>query len=203
MASPALPVAGAVLAGGASRRMGTDKALLEVDGRPLVATTCAALRDAGAEPVVVVGGDPHAADVAGVEQVPDRWPGEGPLGGILTALGHLDGDGTRHVAVLACDLPDASSRTVATLLGHVRSSPESVVVPVLEGVPQWLHAVWPPNARRVLLDSFEEGERAPWRAGRRLSVLEVPGLESSSLRDVDRPEDLGGRAAGGRTSRPD
>ena len=79
-------VAGAVLVGGASRRMGVDKASLEVDGRPLAVTACSALLGAGISPVAVVGGASHPPLPPGVKWLPDRWPGEGPLGGILTAL---------------------------------------------------------------------------------------------------------------------
>lgn len=204
MEGPVAPrVAGVVLAGGASRRMGADKALIEVDGRALVVTACNALRAAGVDPVVVVGGDPQAGVLAGVRTLPDRWPGEGPLGGIVTALGHLDDDGVRPVLVLACDLPDASPATVGAILDRADGAGDSVILPVLEGVPQWLHALWPPGARPVLAEAFEAGERAPWRAGRRLPVVEVADLDPDSLRDLDRPEDLGERAARGPGGRHD
>ncbi|WP_434127450.1 molybdenum cofactor guanylyltransferase, partial [Enterococcus faecium] len=55
-----LRFAGAVLTGGDSRRMGTDKALIEVDGGPLARRVANALRAAGADPVIAVGGDLEA-----------------------------------------------------------------------------------------------------------------------------------------------
>ena len=106
-------VAGAVLAGGASRRMGVDKAVLEVDGRPLAMGALEALQAAHLSPVFLVGGADGLSEATGHEVIPDAWPGEGPLGGILTALSALDEDGRRPVVVLACDLPDASAGTVA------------------------------------------------------------------------------------------
>ena len=183
-------VAGAVLAGGASRRMGVDKAFLEVDGRPLAVGALAALHDADVSPVLIVGGDPGLSAVTGHEVVPDSWPGSGPLGGILTALSALDEDGRRPVVVLACDLPDASPTVISELLDRGADAQGSVVVPMLEGVPQWLHALWPAGARATLAEAFEAGERAPRRAARILPVIEVVVFDERSLRDVDRPEDL-------------
>ena len=198
-------VAGAVLAGGASRRMGVDKAVLEVDGRPLAMGALEALQAAHLSPVFLVGGADGLSEATGHEVIPDAWPGEGPLGGILTALSALDEDGRRPVVVLACDLPDASAATVAELLDHGIDAPDSVVLPVLDGVPQWLHALWPAGARTSLAASFEAGERAPWRAGRKLPVVEVSVSDERSLRDADRPEDLRGRntTGGGPTGCPD
>jgi molybdopterin-guanine dinucleotide biosynthesis protein A len=86
-----LGVAGAVLMGGASRRMGRDKALVEVDGLPMASRVAAALTAAGCRSAVAVGGDAAVHARLGLSSVPDRWPGEGPLGAIVTVLGLLDG----------------------------------------------------------------------------------------------------------------
>ena len=79
--------AGAVLAGGASSRMGADKAFIAVGGVPMVLRAVTALRAAGADPVAVVGGDGPRLQGLGLSYISDRYPGEGPLGGIITALG--------------------------------------------------------------------------------------------------------------------
>src|SRR5258708_2361905 len=85
-------VAGAALAGGAGRRVGTDKALLVVAGRALARTAADALLAAGAARVVAVGGDRAGLEALGLEVVVDEHPGEGPLGAILTALAATDED---------------------------------------------------------------------------------------------------------------
>ena len=84
--------------------MGTDKALLEVDGRALAVIVADALRTSGADRVVAVGGDLDGLSALGLDAVPDLHAGEGPLGGILTALDATTED---VVVVLACDLPGA------------------------------------------------------------------------------------------------
>jgi molybdopterin-guanine dinucleotide biosynthesis protein A len=72
---------GAVLCGGASRRMGRDKALLPLDGLPLAVRVAQALGEAGAAEVVAVGGDRDGLASWDLPAVPDRWPGEGRAGG--------------------------------------------------------------------------------------------------------------------------
>ena len=182
-------VGGAVLAGGASRRMGADKAFIELDGTTLLDRGVDALVRGGAESVVVVGGDRERITAAGHTFIPDHHPGEGPLGGIITALDTLDTD---LVVVLACDLIDASPVAVASLVAVAADA--DVVVPVVEGRSQWLHAVW----RRTVLDplqqAFDAGERAPRRALTGLRVVEVLDGSPCWYADADSPADLPDRA---------
>ncbi|MEJ7719137.1 MAG: NTP transferase domain-containing protein [Ilumatobacteraceae bacterium] len=95
-------VAGAVLTGGASRRMGSTKALVPERGVPLAERAARALHDGGCDPVFLVGGE--VDDLAGLGRpvVADLTPGSGPLGGVLSALAAASG---AAVLVAACDLP--------------------------------------------------------------------------------------------------
>ena len=95
--------AGAVLTGGSSSRMGTDKALLELDGAVLARRVADALVTAGCAPVVAIGGDAGRLTAHGLAVVADRHPGEGPLGAIITALEHAEPLEVDVVVVLACD----------------------------------------------------------------------------------------------------
>ena len=182
--------AGVVLAGGASRRMGADKAFTEVDGRPMVMVAVGALVEGGALAVQVIGGDTDRLVASGLQAVPDRWPGEGPLGGVIQAIEWGQELAVDHVMVLACDLPHASSATVRTLVERATGSPDSILVPVVEGRAQWLHTCWSTRVLRVLQKAFVDGERAPHRALGGLSLLEVGGLEANSLADADWPSDV-------------
>ena len=78
--------AGAVLCGGRSRRFGRDKATYAFNGTPLAKISLLALREAGASAVFSIGGDVDALADMGFMAVPDDYPGEGPLGGIICAL---------------------------------------------------------------------------------------------------------------------
>lgn len=189
--------AGAVLTGGASRRMGSDKALLAVDGRPLAVVAADALRMAGAVGVVAVGGDERGLRTAGLDWVADDAPGEGPLGGVLSALAAFDD--VPVMAVLACDLPAASPENVDAVVAAVADhvGVPAVAVPVLPRSGggwhrEWLHAAWTAESRPVLASAWEAGERAPRRAGTGLHVVEVEVPDPDALADADRPGDLPG-----------
>lgn len=179
---------GAVLTGGAGRRMGRDKALLEVEGRPLAARVVDALERAGASPVVCIGGDLDALAAAGLAAVPDEHPGEGPLGGLVTALG-TPGAG-ELVVVLATDLLRPASGAIRACIDALGPD-DDLVVPIADGRVQWLHGVW--RRRRAephLRAAFDGGERSVHRAVEGLRVATVDGIERARLADADRPEDL-------------
>ena len=179
---------GAVLAGGASSRMGTDKAFIEVDGRTLVAGAARALTGAGASSVLVIGGDEAALRSLGLDARPDDEPGEGPLGGILTAL-RLAADDV--VVILACDMPAIDAESVTSILAALSAAPSAdVVVPVVSERRQFLTAAYRQRAAAHLGEAYAAGERAPRRAVLGLDGVEVIGLDDHRLGDVDRPEDL-------------
>jgi molybdopterin-guanine dinucleotide biosynthesis protein A len=183
------PFAGAVLCGGASRRMGTDKALVELDGRPLAARIADALRVAGATRVVAIGGDAPALQGLGLEVVTDLHPGEGPLGGIVTALSTFAGE-VDLVAVLACDLVHPSPATIRAVVDHAASHDVDVAAPFVDDWRHLHHAVWRTRALAPLRDAFASGERAPRRAVLGLRTGDVTGLDAFTVADADDPAEL-------------
>lgn len=102
---------GAVLAGGQSRRFGSDKALAELDDRPLIAHAAAAL-----EPyvdTVAICGRAFAPYLA----LADRpAPGLGPLGGLAAALRHAADNGFAQVLSIGCDVPALPAALVEALI---------------------------------------------------------------------------------------
>jgi molybdopterin-guanine dinucleotide biosynthesis protein A len=101
---------GAVLAGGQSRRFGTDKALAELGDRPLIAHAVAALEPYVA--AVVICGREYADHVA----LADRpAPGLGPLAGLAAALRHAAEHGFDAVLSIGCDMPVLPAALVEAL----------------------------------------------------------------------------------------
>ncbi len=182
---------GAVLTGGSSRRMGRDKALLPVGGVVLTEIVAKALREAGASEVLAIGGDPERLRSLGVldEVVADRFPGQGPLGGIITALEASSND---LVVVLACDTPAIDADTPSRLLTALHSDePAAVAVAVVDERVQPLTAAW---RRSLSIDhlrhSFDSGERAPRKVLDGLQVCTIEDISPDAVLDLDRPEDL-------------
>jgi molybdopterin-guanine dinucleotide biosynthesis protein A len=164
-------VLGAVLTGGASTRMGRDKATVLVDGVAMAERVADALRDAGVRAVALIGTD-----------VPDLHPGAGPLGGIITALQWA---GDEVVVVAPCDMPWIESSHARALCDALRDD-----VDVAIAGDQHLFAAWNPSAGAVLEAAFADGERSVKRALPRLRVVAVALGEGKWSRDVDTPDDL-------------
>lgn len=109
---PAQDMVGVVLAGGESSRMGTDKALLEIEGRTMIEHVTGTLRNVFEE-VVVVSNVPVKYSFLNLPVFPDIVRNCGPLGGIHSALTHLD---TPAVFVVSCDTPFISEGFIRHLV---------------------------------------------------------------------------------------
>lgn len=196
------PFSGAVLCGGASRRMGRDKALIEIDGQAMARRVADALLSAGATTVVAVGGDLDALRAEGLLAVPDDAPGAGPLAGVVTALADLPGgsptgdDPAAIVFVGGCDLVTPSPTAIAATVAALRAEPGlDAVVPVVDGRRQWMHGAWRRRARAPLTSALDAGERAVHAAAAAAGVrVGTVVLDPSAVADADTPADLPGPA---------
>jgi molybdopterin-guanine dinucleotide biosynthesis protein A/rhodanese-related sulfurtransferase len=183
-------VVGAVLVGGASARMGRDKAWAPFLGRPLVAVAADALAGAGLRRRLAVGDADGRCAELGLEPVPDRHPGEGPLGGLLSALAAAGADAD-VVVVLSCDLVRIGAADVARLVATLAAEERAdVAAPVRSGRPQLLTAAYRPRAADALGAAFAAGERSVRRAAARLVLAAVTGVGDDALDDADTPADL-------------
>ncbi len=175
---------GAILAGGASTRMGVDKALVELDGRPLVSHVAGALESV-CDDIVVIG---RREPVAGIESVPDDFDGRlGPAAGVATALRLA---GTRPVVVSAVDQPFLRSATLHRLVDFGGSA-----IPQ-DGVLQVMCAVYGPDLLDPVTWAVEDGVPL-WRVMRMKAriVTDVEwrswGEDGRSWFSVDTPGALG------------
>jgi molybdopterin-guanine dinucleotide biosynthesis protein A len=180
--------------------MGVDKATLAVEGVPLALRAAGTLAACGVAPVVAVGGRLAALAEAGLPGVADTWPGEGPLGGILTALRWCPAP---RLAVVACDLVSLDAATVGALLDEAAGpvpgrGPAVVVASGPDGRLQPLASVW--DVARVVgvLDAvFSSGERGVQRALTQIervlgrSAVAAVRVAPSQLRNANTPADLG------------
>jgi len=127
-----------IQAGGESRRMGKDKALMPFLGQPLIqrlVTRMAPLADE----LIVTTNRPEAYAFLNLPLFADLRPGRGALGGLYTALASANG---ALVGILACDMPFANPKLLAYQARLLESEGADVVIPLLESGYEPLHAVY-------------------------------------------------------------
>lgn len=157
-------VAGLVLAGGRSSRMGQDKALLKLAGRPLVAHVLDRLAPQVHRVAVSFNGEPAALAYLGLPLLPDaRDDRRGPLAGVLAGLDWAAGIGAGWLATVPVDTPFVPLDLVARLAEAAMPGGG----PVLAASDSGLHpaaALWPVRLREPLRLALELGQRrvAAW-----------------------------------------
>lgn len=127
-----------IQAGGESKRMGKDKALVEFLGQPLIQRVIERLSHL-ADEVLVTTNRPEAYYFLGLPLFGDVYPGRGALGGLYTAL-HC----AQHplVAVVACDMPFASATLLAAERDLLLTSGSDAVIPQTRDGSEPFHAVY-------------------------------------------------------------
>ena len=161
---------GYVLAGGASSRFGRDKGLVDLAGKTALQRACDLVGDvAGSVQVVALAErypDLRALIVA------DRWPGEGPLGGIITALRATKSDktGATWNLIISCDMPFLTRAWLEYLCTSALASDAEMVVPRSEHGLEPLCACWRTSAADSLQRAFEDGVRKVTEAMKRLRM---------------------------------
>jgi molybdenum cofactor guanylyltransferase len=169
-------IEGFVLAGGKSSRMGRDKALLEVAGKPLVKRAAELLEPLTASVTLI--GEPQRYSHLGLPVLADRWPGEGPLGGIVTALEALR---SPWCLILACDMPFLTPEWLAWLceranaLGNTGSA--DAVVPESARGLEPMCAAYSITCAVALAAAFERGVRKVTGAIAGLELERIPETE--------------------------
>jgi molybdopterin-guanine dinucleotide biosynthesis protein A len=153
-------VAGYVLAGGRSKRFGQDKARVQLGGEMMLTRTCRLVREVSGSVTVVADRKSRyaASDVWVVE---DLWPGEGPLGGILTALlATAETVGGRDWNfIVSCDMPFLTREWLTFLIGRSLASRSQVVLAHSAAGPEPLCACWRTDAAETLRGALETGVR--------------------------------------------
>lgn len=182
-----------LLAGGRSRRMGTNKALIPVDGRPLITRVASAVRHIG--PTYVVGGATDVVVAAcdesrgqnTVHHIPDPEADIGPFAAVVHAIQQVSFE---ELLVFSCDLARLSSQEVDLLVAARRSSDADFAVPLAGGERQWHSLSFATRSTPALVSAHRSGIRSLRRGFSGLRecafVSEAPGF----CFDVDTPADL-------------
>ncbi len=128
----------AIIAGGASSRMGRDKAFLQLGGKTLIERVIAASADLGQSETILIANKPDDYRHLGFATYPDILPGKGSLGGIYTALTRA---ANPAALVLACDMPFIKTALLRFMLAQLDDTTD-IVVPRVDGYPQGMLAIY-------------------------------------------------------------
>ncbi|MEN8375509.1 MAG: nucleotidyltransferase family protein [Gemmatimonadota bacterium] len=187
------PIAGVVLAAGLSRRLGTNKLLLEVDGVPLVRRAVESAIDAGLAPVLVVVGHERErveSALAGLDCRAvhnPRFAEDGKNGSMKVGVGAVPLDAAGAMVILA-DMPRVETSMMAALIDAFRTGGAPLVVSRYGDVnaPPMLYD-------RALFDELlaMQGEGCGKRLVRaHLDEAQILSWPKEALRDLDVPADM-------------
>lgn len=195
---PGLSFTLAIIAGGQSRRMGRDKAFVELGGKTLIERVIQRSADLGQAETILITNRPAAYQHLGLTMYADALPDKGVLGGIYTALLRA---ANPIVLVVACDMPFVNPDLLRFMIAQLDDDID-IVAPRVDGYPQGMHAIYrktclEPIHERLLADRLkiigfydrvharylDEADYAPFDAdGRSFTNLNTP----AELADAER-----------------
>lgn len=193
MAADRRPLYGLVLAGGRSRRMGRDKALLEFDGKTQLERAMEALAEVTERQFVSTRKDQSGDDERQrYPQIVDGYDELGPVAGILSALeSHPDADWL----IVACDLPNLDAETLRYLVANRdEHAAFTAFASSHDGLPEPLCAIYPADSVALIRAFVEDGIVCPRKILIRSESTLLAQPNPRSLDNVNTPDDLAASA---------
>jgi molybdopterin-guanine dinucleotide biosynthesis protein A len=142
-----------ILAGGKNTRMGTNKALLEIENRQLIRRIIDEVAG-GFREIIIVTNEPEQYGQFAVRLTGDLMPGAGPLGGIHAGLTVTP---YRFNFIIACDMPFINGPLAAHMLA--RTGDADALVPWIDNKWQPLFAVYSRDCLPAITDCLEQNRR--------------------------------------------
>ncbi len=179
---------GLILAGGFSKRMGQDKALLDFHGKPqieyvhaLLGKLCAKVylsKRSNQKPykrLLTINDAPEFADI-------------GPIGGILSAMKTHPGVSW---VVVACDLPFIDGKTIKALIANRNvQSFATAFISTHDGLPEPLCAIWEGESYKAMVQLLEQGIQCPRKMLIKSKTHLIPQENPRWLDNVNTPQEL-------------
>jgi molybdenum cofactor guanylyltransferase len=182
------PLFGLVLAGGASSRMGQDKAALKYHGESQLQWTYQLLAQHVERCFISVRPDQREDTTrATLPQIIDRHPGRGPIAGIEAALTESP---TSAWLVLACDLPFISTATLTHLIKHRDTTRIATAYrSAHDGLPEPLCAIWEPASRELIAAVLASGKDCPRKLliNNNTALIDLP--DARMLDNINTPQE--------------
>lgn len=180
-----------ILAGGKSSRMGKDKAHLSIKGKPMIARLFEKLQG-NFDRILVSSSEPEKYAFLNVQVVPDKYPDQGPLMGIASAM---QASGCERNFVIACDIPEPNLHLVRKMLRKSRNC--DAVVPVFKGDKiEPLFAVYKRSLLPLIQETLSLGKRRirDFFEFCKVKKLEIEDMETlrniNTLKDFEEYKDV-------------
>jgi len=180
---------GAILAGGRSSRMGTNKALIPLHGKPMIAWTIETLQSVF-DHVFIVADDGSKYASWDVRVVPDIIKDSGPLGGIHAALTTA---APAPVCVMPCDMPYVSAELLKELVGKESAHPVRILWDGIHRYPLcglYQQSVLPVITARLRQRQLRMTDLLAEVGAELINPLENPRFHATMLANVNSPHDL-------------
>lgn len=187
-----MPVSVAILAGGQSSRMGSNKAFAEIGGRPTIERIIERVHPLGSE-VLLIANTPGEYLHLGLPIYTDLIPGKSTLGGVYTAISQASNE---HTLIVSCDQPFLNQDLLRYLIS-LREGYDVVIPLNREKYPQSMHAVYGKRCLEPIRQRLEADRLKVIGFFPDVRVREVAGKEIDqfdpqrySFINVNTPEDL-------------
>ena len=182
---------GLILAGGYSRRMGQDKALLKFNGKPQIENAYELLQKFCAHVFISIRND---QPVGAISNHPNQYitdalefTGHGPISGILSAMKEYP---EANWLILACDLPFVTEETIETLIKN--RDPQKTATAFLsstDNLPEPLCAIWEGRSYNQILKLFQENIHCPRKILLKSTPKLIPQPNPKWLTNINTPEE--------------
>jgi molybdopterin-guanine dinucleotide biosynthesis protein A len=181
-----MQAAGFVLAGGASTRMGRNKAFLMLGGRTLLEIAAAAVREAAGNVTII--GPPEIYRDFGFPVIPDRTVGAGPLAGIETALSQTSAEWNLMVA---CDMPRVTPGLLVRIMEEAEGHPDAgCILPISgEGLVEPLCAAYRKSILPAISEALSRGVRKVTGALPPESIHYLRMTGADEFQNINTPEE--------------
>lgn len=144
-------ITGIVLAGGKSSRMGSDKGLVDLNGRKLIEHVLSTLIPL-VDNIIIVANSDHYGQF-GCKVYPDIFVNRGPMGGIYTGLLHST---TYKNLILSCDMPFVTGKLLSYIISQSDNS--QITIPLHNAKTEPLCAVYHKNCSKTFLELLEKNQ---------------------------------------------
>jgi molybdopterin-guanine dinucleotide biosynthesis protein A len=167
-----------ILSGGKSSRIGTNKALLEVQGKPLI-QRLTELLDLTFSEVMISSSEPDLYNFTGMKILQDIYSARGPLAGIHSALKYTD---TKRNFIVSCDLPLINTDLINYIVNY--GSEKDIILPMAEGRIQKTCGLYSKNilneVEKLLIESHQKNSKVKG------SIYELMDRVSTEIVEVDK-----------------